>query len=282
VDLTMHLAANRLLVFARKPAPVQVCWLAYPGSTGLNQIDYRFTDPYLDPPGTDESVYSEKTVRLPDSFWCYDSIEGRDIPINPLPATENGFVTFGSLNNFCKVNDALLDLWAQVMRLVPGSRLLLLAPESSARKWVTDRVSQAGIDPQRIVFVPRQSRQKYLEEYHKIDICLDSYPVTGHTTSLDCFWMGVPVVTLVGDTPFPRAGWCQLSNLGLKELAATNPDQFVQIAMDLAHDLPRLQSLRSTLRPRMERSPLMDALRFARNVEAAYRKMWHAWCEMEK
>jgi protein O-GlcNAc transferase len=274
VDLTMHMAHNRQLVFARKPAPVQVCWLAYPGSTGLSTIDYRLSDPYLDPPGMEESVYSERTIRLPDSFWCYDPLAGREIPVNSLPALETGFVTFGCLNNFCKINDGVLTLWAQVLRHVESSRLLLLAPQGRHRQQTLEKFGREGIDPDRIEFVAFQPHLKYLELYHRIDLGLDTFPYNGHTTSLDSFWMGVPVVTLVGQRAVSRAGWCQLSNLGLPELAGQTAEQFVHIAVELARDLPRLKELRSTFRQRMEHSPLMDGPKFARNIEAAYRQMW--------
>jgi protein O-GlcNAc transferase len=294
VDLTMHMAHNRLLAFARKPAPVQVTWLAYPGSTGLDTIDYRLSDPYLDPCDTthggpcdrthgpsrmDESIYSEKTVRLPDSFWCYGPLEDEEIPVNPLPALEKGHVTFGCLNNFCKVNEGVLALWARVLQQVAGSRLLLLAKQGGHRRRSVDRLAREGIDPERVEFVSYLPRRRYLELYHRIDIGLDTFPYNGHTTSLDSLWMGVPVVTLVGKTAVSRAGWCQLSNLGLCELAATTAEQFVRIAVDLSEDLPRLSALRGTLRQRMEHSPLMDGPRFARNIEAAYRQMWRVWCE---
>jgi predicted O-linked N-acetylglucosamine transferase (SPINDLY family) len=269
---------NRLLVFARKPAPVQVTFCGYPGSTGLTTIDYRLSDPYLDPPGMDESVYTEQTIRLPDSFWCYDPHDGRAIPVNSLPALTTGVVTFGCLNNFCKINEGALALWAEVMRQVEGSRLLLLTNEGSHRQRTLDRLGREGIDPGRVEFVPRQSRRGYLEQYQRVDVGLDSIPVNGHTTSLDSFWMGVPVVTLVGQTALARAGWCQLSNLGLTELAGKTGEPFVRIAVELSRDLPRLAALRAALRPRMEQSPLMDAPRFARNVEAAYREMWRRWC----
>jgi protein O-GlcNAc transferase len=278
VDLTMHMRQNRLLAFARKPAPVQVAWLAYPGTTGLSAMDYRLTDPHLDPSGIDESVYAERTIRLPDTFWCYDPLT-TEPPINALPALETRRVTFGCLNNFCKVNDHLLSLWANVLRQVKHSRLLLLAPMGNCRPRTLERFRNDGVDPARIEFVEFQSREKYLATYNRIDLGLDTFPYNGHTTSLDSFWMGVPVVTLVGNTPVARAGWCQLSNLGLAELAGHTHDQFVRIAVELAGDLPRLQQLRSTLRARMEQSPLMDAPRFTRNIEAAYRRMWRTWCE---
>jgi predicted O-linked N-acetylglucosamine transferase (SPINDLY family) len=286
VDLTLHMANNRLMVFARKPAPVQVTFAGYPASSGLSAIDYRLSDPYLDPfdgaqggpPGMDESIYSEKTIRLPDSFWCYDPLDCRDVPINPLPL-ERDVVTFGCLNNFCKINDGVLVLWAQVLRQVERSRLLLLAPEGSHRERTRARLAQEGVEPARVEFVSHRPRRQYLELYHRIDVGLDSFPYNGHTTSLDSLVMGVPVVTLVGQTAVARAGWCQLSNLGLTELAANTPEQFVRIAVKLARDLPRLRAMRSTLRRRMEQSPLMDAPRFARNIEAAYRRMWRTWSE---
>jgi protein O-GlcNAc transferase len=279
VDLTLHMSQHRLLVFARKPAPVQATFAGYPGSTGLTAIDFRLSDPYLDPTGMDESVYSERTIRLPDSFWCYDPLDCADILVNPLPALSRGVITFGCLNNFCKVNDGLLTLWANVLRQVKDSRLLLLAPAGDCRLRTLNRLRQEGIDPGRIEFFAYRSRRNYLETYHQIDLGLDTFPYNGHTTSLESFWMGVPVVTLVGSTAVARAGWCQLSNLGLAELAGESPDQFVRLAVELARDLPRLARLRSTLRRRMEQSPLMDATKFTRNIEAAYRRMWQAWCD---
>ncbi|MEI8196756.1 MAG: tetratricopeptide repeat protein, partial [Phycisphaerae bacterium] len=185
VDLTMHMGHNRLGLFARKPAPVQVCWLAYPGSTGVTAIDYRLSDPFLDPvpsatAGSAESVYSEETIRLPESFWCYDPLDGREVAVNALPAEAGGVVTFGCLNNFCKINEAVVRLWAKVLLAVPASRLLMLAPEGSPRQRVLELFQQEGIAPQRIEFAPRQPRQQYLELYHRIDVGLDSFPYNGH------------------------------------------------------------------------------------------------------
>jgi predicted O-linked N-acetylglucosamine transferase (SPINDLY family) len=279
VDLTLHTAGNRLLVFARKPAPVQVTYAGYPGSTGLTAIDYRLSDPYLDPPGMDESIYSEKTIRLPDSFWCYDPLEERHTSANSLPAAKNKYITFGCLNNFCKINEGILLLWAHIMRQVEESRLKLMAKPGDHRQRTIDFLAQHGIRPGRVEFFEGRPRREYLKLYHRVDVGLDSFPYNGHTTSLDSLWMGVPVVTLVGQTVVSRAGWCQLSNLGLTELAAQTPEQYVKIAVQLAGDLPRLKELRSTLRKRMEASPLMDAPRFARNIEAAYRQMWRTWCQ---
>jgi predicted O-linked N-acetylglucosamine transferase (SPINDLY family) len=278
VDLAMHTANNRLLVFARKPAPVQVAWAAYPGTTGLPAIDYRLTDPHLDPPGLFDSLYAEESVRLPDSFWCYDPLTDQP-PVNGLPALENGVITFGCLNTFCKVNDACLTLWARVLQAVPRSRLVLMAPRGKAREHLLARLANDGIPASRVEFADKQARREYLKLYQRIDLGLDPTPYNGHTTSLDAFWMGVPTITLVSKkTAFGRAGWSQLCNLGLKELAAETPEQYVALAAQWADDLPRLQELRGTLRQRMQQSPLMDGKRFARNVEQAYRQMWRRWC----
>jgi predicted O-linked N-acetylglucosamine transferase (SPINDLY family) len=282
VDLAMHMANSRLLVFARKPAPIQVAWLAYPGTTGLSSMDYRLTDPYLDPPGLFDAFYSEESIRLPNTFWCYDPLT--DHPsVNALPAIENGVVTFGCLNNFCKINDGCLALWAKALEAVPQSRLLLLAPRGQPREHVLARLQHKGIASGRVEFTDKQPRLDYLKLYHRIDLGVDPVPYNGHTTSLDAFWMGVPTITLVSmKTAFGRAGWSQLCNLGLKELAAETPEQYVALAAKLAADLPRLQELRATLRQRMQRSPLMDANHFARHMEQAYRQMWRRWCEQKK
>ena len=149
VDLKLHTADNRLLLFARKPAPVQVTWLGYPGTTGLSTIDYRLTDPYLDPPGLFDAFYSEESLRLPDTFWCYDPLTDEPA-VNALPALESGSITFGCLNNFCKVNDGSLALWARVLQAVPGSRLLLQAPRGPARDRVLAGLHREGIAAARV------------------------------------------------------------------------------------------------------------------------------------
>jgi predicted O-linked N-acetylglucosamine transferase (SPINDLY family) len=281
VDLTLHMANNRLAVFAYKPAPVQATFAGYPGSTGLNTIDYRLTDPHLDPPGLNDQFYSETSIRLPDTFWCYEPLVTA-LAVNALPAQTSGHVTFGCLNNFCKVNEPVLRLWARVLKAVPRSRLMLLCPEGSHRQPLLDMLQREGINPDRVELIAYRPRLQYLELYHRIDVGLDTFPYNGHTTSLDSYWMGVPVITLVGQTVVGRAGLSQLTNLGLTELIAQTPEQYVQIATDLASDLPRMAEMRRTLRARMQTSPLMDAPRFARNIEAAYRQMWRNWRATEE
>jgi protein O-GlcNAc transferase len=277
VDLAVHSSDNRLLVFARKPAPVQVTFAGYPGSTGLRAIDYRLTDSCLDPPGMNDGCYAEESYRLPHSFWCFDP-QTTEPPVAPLPALQKGFITFGCLNRFCKVNDEVLHLWGQVLRAVKRSRLLLLAPPGSHRQRTRDFLVRQGIDAERLEFCSRKRRFEYLSLYHQVDLMLDTFPYNGHSTTLDALWMGVPVITLVGSTVVGRAGLSQLTNLGLEELAARTPDDYVRLAVDWAGDLARLQILRSGLRERMKRSPLMDAAGFTRGIEAAYRAMWRKWC----
>jgi len=261
-------------VLARKPAPVQMTFAGYPAATGLKTIDYRITDGFLDP-STSEPETFEKAVRLP-SFWCYDesamtfAMEATPLP-GALPAASAGYVTFGCLNNFCKINDQVLQLWARVLAAVPNSRLLLLAPGGLTRRRTANRFAQLGIATDRIQFAGYCSRAKYFELYHRIDIGLDTFPYNGHTTSLDALWMGVPMVTLAGNSAAGRAGVSQLSNLGLGDLIATVPDDFVRIAAELAGNASRLSELRGGLREKMRKSCLMDAARFAREIERAYR-----------
>jgi predicted O-linked N-acetylglucosamine transferase (SPINDLY family) len=280
IDLTMHMSNGRPLLFARRPAPVQVAWLAYPGTTGSNAIDYRLTDPWLDPlgdPGAD-SRYSERSIRLPNTFWCYAS-QAENSVVSTLPADQNGWITFGCLNSPQKLNDETFRLWANVLHEVNRSCMILLVAEGDARDEVSRKFEALGIARSRLNFVGYQSREAYLQTYRRIDIALDTFPYNGHTTSLDSFWMGVPVVTKIGKTPHSRAGYSLLMNLGLPELVAGSDDEFVKVAVALADDLPRMRDLRSELRQRMERSPLMDGAKFARDMEAAYRNMWKAWCE---
>jgi predicted O-linked N-acetylglucosamine transferase (SPINDLY family) len=296
VDLSQHTANNRLPVFARQPAPVQVSFAGYPESTGLEAIEYRISDRFLELGDRsweigDRVSESGADLRSPishlrpatkgralliESFWCYDPC-GEEVEVNSLPALKSGTVTFGSFGNFAKVNDPVLKLWARGLGAVKNSRLLIWSPAGSHRRRTLDALEEEGIEPRRVEFVEFRPRREYLELYHQLDIVLDTFPYNGHTTSLEALWMGVPVVSLMDDAPVSRAGLSQLTNLGLPELAAHSEKDYVRIAVELAGDIPRLADLRSTLRHRMNTSVLMDAPRFARNVEAAYRSIWKAW-----
>jgi predicted O-linked N-acetylglucosamine transferase (SPINDLY family) len=280
VDLTMHMAANRLRAFARKPAPVQVSYVAYPSTTGVEAIDYRITDPWLDPPGANDEYYVERSVRLPHIWCCYQpgAVVGSAVDVGPLPALSAGHVTFGCLNAFCKAGDAVLATWGRIMRSVPGSRLLMHAHEGAHRRLALERLQREGIAPDRVRFAGYMPGADYLRLYQSIDIALDTFPYNGGTTTCDALWLGVPVVTLAGRLAAGRQGLTLLSNVGLPQLVSQTPEDYLRIAVDLARDLRRLADLRAGLRQRMLSSPLMDAPALARNMEAAYRQMWIAWC----
>jgi protein O-GlcNAc transferase len=283
VDLALHTEGNRLPMFARQPAPVQVAWLGYPGSSGLPGIGYRLTDSHMDPPGSRSrgtAWSAEEPARLPDCWCCYDPVD-KSPEVNVPPGLSAKGVTFGSLNNFAKVNEGVLSLWARVLEAAKGSRLLMLCPEGEARQRVGAFFSARGIAPERLELTGSLPRWEYLSLYQRIDIGLDPFPCNGMTTTCDALWMGAPVVTLPGKMPVARAGLSLLSSVGLGEFVASSEEDYVRIAVELAGNLPRLANLRAIMRRRMQASPLMDAPRFARNVEAAYRSMWERWCRGE-
>jgi len=278
VDTSLHTSGNRLLVFARKPAPVQVTMLGLPSTTGLGTMDYRLTDRYLDPPGMTDGDYTERSIRLPNCFWCYQPPEGTPT-VAELPATRNGFVTFGCLNQFTKVNRPVLQVWSKILQSLAGSRLLIHSQPGSHREAVRALFQTDGIAADRIEFAAKVPLLSYFQRYHDLDLCLDPFPHSGGTTTLDSLWMGVPVVTLAGRTGVGRGGVTILSNVGMTELIAESPEQYVDIAVQWASDLPRLRSVRARLRQRMESSVLMDGTRYAADVETAFRRMWETWCQ---
>jgi predicted O-linked N-acetylglucosamine transferase (SPINDLY family) len=277
VDLTMHMAANRLPVFARRPAPVQVAWLAYPGATGLETMDYRMTDAIIDPPENGPSVYPEELIRLPDCWCCYAALAAEEA-VTPLPAERAGGITFGCLNNPAKINALTLGHFAAVLRTVEGSRLMILAPEGTARQRMADQLGRHGVTRERLEFVSRTTRSEYLKLHHRIDIALDTLPYNGITTTCDSLWMGVPVLSVEGKTGCGRVGRSLLTAVGLSEFAVRSPEALVSTAKDLAGNLPKLARLRETMRERMVSSALMDAGRFAGNLEGAFRSVWGKWC----
>jgi len=277
IDLTMHTAKDRLLLMARKPAPVQVIYLSYPGSSGMDAFDYRITDPYLDPPGASLDYYTEQTYRLPRTYWCYEPLFP-EMQVGPLPAAKNGFVSFGCLNNFCKVTPTTLSAWTGILQECPGSKLILHAAEGAHRDRLRQAFQRAGVDASRILFKGKMTVPQYMETYNEIDIALDPFPYVGGTTTCDALWMGVPVVTLAGKTAIQRGGVSVLSNSGLPDLIAQSPAQYVEIATNLAANFDYLAKLRSLIRPTMQKSPITDARQFALDMEEAYRTMWQNWC----
>jgi predicted O-linked N-acetylglucosamine transferase (SPINDLY family) len=278
IDLASHTAHNRLLLFARKPAPIQATYLAYCSTTGLPSMDYRFSDPYLDPPEQDLTVYSERTIVMNPSYWCYTPPSDTSYP-NELPALSNGWITFGCLNKFIKISQPSLELWARILRAVPRSRLLLHARPGRHRERMLESFLLQGVSNERIEFIGEQNYQGYFQTYHRIDFSLDPFPYTGGMTSCDSLWMGVPLVTLAGkQTAVSRAGCSVLTNAGLSEFIARDYDEYANIATAAVMNLSRLSSLRATLRSRMRESSLMNAEQYARSIETAYRYMWMQWC----
>jgi len=276
VDLAMHTANNRLLVFSRKPAPVQMSYLAYCSTTGLKAIDWRLSDPYLDPPGVDK-FYSEKTIRLARSYWCYEA-PANPPPLASPPSLNNGIVTFGSLNNFAKISQGAIDAWASILQRTPNSRLILHAHEGSHRQRLQDLLASQSIDPNRLEFVGFYSMSGYLTQYARIDVALDPFPYGGGHTTFDALWMGVPVVTLAGRTGVGRGGVSILSNLGKSQWIADSIDSYIDTANSLARDIDERMTIRNQMRGWMTRSPSMDAASHARDIESAYQFAWRAWC----
>ncbi len=277
VDLAGHTADNRLLTFARKPAPVQVTYLGYPNTTGLAAIDYRLTDSYADPVGLGDELYTETLIRLPKTFLCY--CPPKDAPeVQALPAINNHFVTFGSFNAFQKITDSVIVLWSNILLSIPGSKIMLKAAgldQPSIRNKLLMLFEQCGISEKQLILLSKSNEFKeHLSQYHRVDICLDPFPYNGTTTTCEALWMGVPVITHRGDRHSSRVGTSLLVNLGLEELIAESPDEYIKIAIDLAVDIQRLANMRAGLRQRMMDSSLLDSVGFTRTIENAYQDMW--------
>jgi protein O-GlcNAc transferase len=281
VDPTLHMTGNRLLAFARRAAPVQVSFIGYPATSGLPEMDYRITDPWLDPPTDAADQHNvEKLVRLTRTFWCYDTRADDDLPVSPPPALRSGAITFGSLNSAAKVTQPVLDTWAEILTKLPSSRLILFANErTNPGEHLRREFARRGVAGERLTFLPRVPRRQYLQQYAQIDIALDPWPYTGHMTTCDALWMGVPAVSLIGQTSVARAGLSLLSAVGLEELLATSRGRYIQLAIELANDVARLAELRAMMRQRITSSPLADGKSFAREVESIYRELWGRWCE---
>jgi predicted O-linked N-acetylglucosamine transferase (SPINDLY family) len=259
---------------------VQVTYLGYPATTGVETMDYRLTDVHADPPELAEVAqrcHSEQLVRLSPTAWCFQMPVGA-----PLDVRDDGPLTFGCFNNFAKVSESMLRLWCRIVQQVPESRLLLKSNglgSESVRRRVRQLLDEEGIGSERTELLgPTLSHADHVALYRRMDIALDTFPYHGTTTTCEALWMGVPVVTLAGPSHVSRVGVSLLNNVDLAELVAHSDEEYIEIARNLATDLPRLAELRATLRSRMEASPLMDAPRLARNIEAEYRQMWRTWC----
>jgi protein O-GlcNAc transferase len=274
VDLSGHTEFNRLAVFARRAAPVQVSYLGYPNSTGMPTMDFRITDAETDPRPLADSLHSERLLRLPDAQWCFRPFGAISEP-GPLPARDAGFVTFGSFNNLTKVSDTLLRCWKEILANSTTSRLRLTRVRSMTRAAeIIAELGKDGIAPERIECVPYCGDVPHGRQYAGVDIALDHFPYNGVTTTCETLYAGVPVISMHGRHCVSRSGLSILRGVGLSELVASTPEQYVRIALDLTLDLPRLEQLRAGLRGRFERSPLRDEKRFAANFEELLRMAW--------
>jgi protein O-GlcNAc transferase len=282
VDLAGHMGGNRLTMFALRPAPVQITHFNYPDITGMSAMDYRITDDLSEPPGTSEQFSTEQLLRLPYCAWCYHP--GFDVPdVGPLPALTRGYVTFCSLNKPIKHSAPTVALWSKVLQAVPNSRLLLLGTDANPlNPALREPFAEHGITGDRLIFAPRLPRPKYLSLYNEVDIALDPFPYNGGVTSCDALWMGVPLVTLTGNTYHSRQGFMLLSNAGMPNLEAAGPEHYVRIAQSLALDLARLSNFRSQLRRKMATCLVGNSVIYTRGLEAAYRSAWAAWSSSER
>jgi len=280
VDLSGHTALNRLTLFARKAAPVQVSWLGYPGTTGLTAMDYRLVDVVSDPEDEDGTHTSETLIRLRDGFLCYGP--PAEAPEPKMPEGCGYPVSFGSFNNLAKLSADTFEVWAALLDRVHGARLVLKGrpfADPAVRLLVRERFRERGVAPERVVLIEHLSATaEHLAAYNEVDIGLDPFPYNGTTTTCEALWMGVPVVTLRGDRHSGRVGASLLTQMGLEDLIARDTEDYLRIAVTLADDDKRRNELRRTLRARMAASSLCNGPAFARKLEEAYRKIWRDWC----
>ncbi|MGT0247593.1 tetratricopeptide repeat protein [Burkholderia pyrrocinia] len=280
VDLSGHTGRNRLPAFARKPAPVQASWIGYPGTTGLSAIDYFLSDRFFSPPGMLDSQFVEKLVRLP--AIAPFSPPSNCPPVNVLPALHTGHVTYGSFNRLNKLRPDVIALWARVLRADPHARMVIgaIGHDQDQRTFV-DWFSAEGIDPQRLTFRPRDRTAVYLQQHHQVDICLDTFPYSGSTTTLNALWMGVPTITISGRKLPSRGSEAWLSHLGLEQFITNDADEFVDRSLALSKDLNRLGALRASMRERCLASAAFQPATIAAGLSAAWRTMWTRWCAGE-
>ena len=280
VDLTGHTGNNRMKLFASKPAPVQVSYLGYPNTTGLPSMDYRITDATADPPGMTDSYYTEELIRIAGGFLCYQPSLGSP-GVSDAPCLKNGYITFGSFNNRAKINEKVVAIWSDLLKQVDNSRLILKSSISSdqrAKQQLLSLFVQNGVDASRIEILPYLPFNEHLSQYLRVDIALDTFPYNGTTTTCEALWMGVPVITLAGNTHASRVGASILGQIAFHEGIAASESDYIQKAVSLASDTDFLQSWRSIGRQKMQASSLMDQHGFVIKLEDAYHRIWQNWC----
>jgi predicted O-linked N-acetylglucosamine transferase (SPINDLY family) len=277
IDLSGHSASNRLPVFARKPAPIQVSWIGYPGTTGLRAMDYYLADRYFLPPGSFDRYFTEKIVYLPANVPFRPFQSAPDV--GPLPALETGCLRFASFNRLGKINAVTVDMWCALLNALPESRMLIGAIESEGQRTaLVDQFRARGVAAERVAFHPRCSMEAYLSLHHQVDICLDAYPYTGGTTTIQALWMGVPTLTVAGPTPAARQGAAILGQLGLAEFIAADAADLVAKGRYWAAHLEELAGVRAGLRERWRQSAVRRPDLIAAELDRTLRRMWTRWC----
>ncbi|MDP8568141.1 O-linked N-acetylglucosamine transferase family protein [Methylophilus aquaticus] len=278
IDLSGHTSGNRLLTFARKPAPVQASWLGYLNTTGLRAIDYYLADSALLPPGRFDQQFTEQIVQLPVNAPFVAHPQAPEV--NALPALTNGYLTFGCFNRPNKITQATVQQWAAVMQANPGSRMVLGGmAETAGNAHLQQWFAEAGVSTDRLSFYARTDMLGYLQQYHLVDVCLDTFPSNGVTTTAHALWMGVPTLCVAGDRLASRGAMALMQHLGLDAFIAVNPQQYEQQAQLALADLQGLAELRASLRTRFAQSPLVQASPLAQALSQAMRQMWQRWCQ---
>ena len=284
VELSGHTADNRLSMLSRRVAPVQITYLGYPNTTGLNGMDYRIVDSITDPPGLTESRHSERLARVEGGFLSYDPLESaRSLPVCEMPAVLANRVTFGSFNNLAKLNDLVVDTWSSILEQVPDAILLLKARglrNEKVKERLWDGFTRRGIDADQRVRMAGHERslEDHLRVYGQVDLALDTFPYNGTTTTCEALWMGTPVLTFEGACHAGRVGASLLTHAGLEELVAKDRNAYIDMAVAFGRDWSALRRVRAGLRERFASSPIMDGVRMARGLERIYRDAWQAYC----
>ncbi len=277
-DLSGHTSFNRLRAFAHKPAPIQISWIGYPGTTGLRAMDYYLADRHFFPPGRFDRYFSEKLVYLPTGapFRPDESAPA----VRDLPALRAGHLTFGSFNRMGKINAATVGLWSQLLRALPDSKMIVagIPVEAGRNQRLADWFAAEGIAPARVRFHGRCAMDAYLALHHEVDICLDTLPYSGGTTTYHAYWMGVPTLTVAGPTPASRQGAAIMSQVGLDSFIAASAPDFIAKGVDWANRLNELAQVRLSLRERWRQSPIRDPDVIASSLVSAIRHMWSRWC----
>jgi len=276
-DLAGHTGHNRMLVFARKPAPIQMTWIGYEGTTGLSAMDYLIADQNMIPKES-EVHYRERVLRMPDGYLCYEPPDSAP-SVSPPPSLTNGYVTFGSFNNLAKITPHVVKVWSEILRRSPSTKLIMKyggLGDPLVKQRYLDAFVAHGVDSQRLTLLPPSSYAEYLASYCEVDFMLDPFPFSGSTTTCEALWMGVPVITCPFETFASRHSFSHLSNIGATETIAQSLDEYVELAVSLSGDLSQMAAIRTRLRQRMQSSPLCDGHRFAANLGAMLQSTWES------